>query len=227
MSIVPTEISATAARRISIFAWAMAAFGTVAGELHALSRIASHPDDLELPLTRAWAVPAMDALDPLLGWADPEYVYWTYGKIWLPIVLAFTAAAYLVYRRRRPRGLEKGAWRVQLAAYALLAAAVTGDYYTPWTEQFFLVGLLPLAVIGFGGPVLGVTMLRRRFRPRTTAWLLIGFLPFFMAITEVTSMGNALLPLMWGWAFAAHVVARAGATEQPASLDRAPATAHG
>jgi hypothetical protein len=70
-------------------------------------------------------------------------------------------------------------------------------------------------------------MLRRRFRPRTTAWLLIGFLPFFMAITEITSMGNALLPLMWGWAFAAHVVARAGSTEQPASLDRAPATAHG
>ena len=32
------------------------------------------------------------------------------------------------------------------------------------------------------------------------------FLPFFFAITDVTSMGNALLPLMWGWALAAHQV---------------------
>jgi hypothetical protein len=104
----------------------------------------------------------------------------------------------------------------------LLALSVAGDYYTPWTEQFFLVGLLPLVLIGFGGPVLGVTMLRRRFRPRATAWLLIGFLPCFMAITEVTSMGNALLPLMWGWALAAHAVARGGATEQPALPDRVP-----
>ena len=125
MSIIPTEVSAVAARRISIIAWAMAAFGTVAGELHALARIASHPEDLELPLTRAWAVPAMDALHPLLSWSDPEYVYWTYGKIWLPICLAFTAAAYLVYVRRRPSGVEQGAWRVQLVAYALLT--VVGD----------------------------------------------------------------------------------------------------
>lgn len=208
MSIIPTEVSATAARRISIIAWAMAAFGTVAGELHALARIASHPGDLELPLTRAWAVPAMDALHPLLSWSDPELVYWTYGKIWLPICLAFAAAAYLVFLRRRPNGVERGAWRVQLAGYALLAVSVTGDYYTPWTEQFFLLGLLAFALIAFGGPVLGIVLLRRRFRPRTTAWLLIGFLPFFIGITEVTSMGNALLPLMWGWALAAHQVVR-------------------
>ena len=90
-----------------------------AGQLHALSRFNDHPDDLEYPLTGAWAVPAMDAVRPLLDWADPTYVYWTYGKIWLPICLAFTAAAYLVYRRRRPQGAERAAWRVQLAAYAV------------------------------------------------------------------------------------------------------------
>jgi hypothetical protein len=208
-----TDISPTAARRISRAAWAMAAFGTVAGELHALSRINSHPEDLEYPLTRAWAVPAMDALRPLLDWADPLYVYWTYGKIWLPVCLAFLAAAYLVFRRRRPVGAELWAWRVQLAAYALVTVSVTGDYYTPWTEQFFVVGLPALMVVGFGGPVLGILLLRRGFRSRTTAWLLIGFLPFFFAITEVTSMGNALLPLMWGWALAAHRVVRADAAE--------------
>jgi len=208
MSINPIEVTPTAARRISIAAWVMAAFGTVAGQLHALSRINSHPEDLEYPLTRAWAVPAMDALRPLLDWADPTFVYWTYGKIWLPICLAFTAAAYLVYRRRCPQGAEKWAWRAQLAAYVLLTVSVTGDYYTRWTEQFFVFGLLGFAVIAFGGPVLGIMLLRKGFRPRSTAWLLIVFLPFFVAITEVTSMGNALLPLMWGWALAAHRVVR-------------------
>ncbi|TCC54423.1 hypothetical protein E0H73_38920 [Kribbella pittospori] len=199
-----TDLTPATARRISVAAWAMAAFGTVAGELHALARINSHPGDLELPLTRAWAVPAIGALRPLLDWADPYYVYWTYGKIWLPICLAFAAAAYLVYRRRQPQGVEKWLWRIQLAAYALLTLSVAGDYYTPWTEQMFVVGLVAFALIGVGGIALGITLLRRSFRPRTTAWLLIAFLPFFFAITDVTSMGNALLPLMWGWALAAH-----------------------
>jgi hypothetical protein len=219
------DIAPTTARRISLIAWVMAAFGTLAGELHALSRINSHPGDLELPLTRAWAVPAMDALRPLLDWSDPMYVYWTYGKIWLPICLAFTAAAYLVYRRREPHGAEKWAWRVQLAAYALLTLAVTGDYYTPWTDNFFVVGLVALPIVGFGGAVLGVMLLRSGFQPRTTAWLLIAFVPFFIAITEVTSMGNALLPLMWGWALAAHSVVRTeqGPTHPAAERDRVPA----
>jgi hypothetical protein len=203
-----TPVSPATARRVVIAAWAMAAFGTVAGELHALSRFNSHPGDLaDGGLGAAWAVPAIDALRPLLDWSDPLYVYWTYGKIWLPICLAFTAAAFLAYRHRAPRGAERWAWRVQLAAYALLTLSVTGDYYTPWTEQFFLVGLPALALIGFGGVWLGILLLRRGFRPRATAWLLIAFLPLFFAITEVTSMGNALLPLMWGWALAAHRVA--------------------
>ena len=222
MRITRAEITKTAARRISIAAWVMAAFGTVAGELHALSRINSHPEDLEYPLTRAWAVPAMDALRPLLDWSDPKFVYWTYGKIWLPICLAFAAAAYLVYRRRRPQGAEKWAWRVELAAYALLTVSVTGDYYTPWTEQFFVVGLVALAAVAFGGPVLGLMLLRNGFRPRSTAWLLILFLPFFMAITEVTSMGNALLPLMWGWALAAHRVVRAEPDRRLSTLAKEP-----
>jgi hypothetical protein len=202
------EVTPSTARRISVAAWVMAAFGTVAGELHALARINSHPEDLEYPLTRAWAEPAMDALRPLLDWSDPRFVYWTYGKIWLPVCLAFTAAAYLVYRTRSPRGAERTFWRIQLGAYGLLTLSVTGDYFTPWTEQFFVVGLVALLVIGLGGPLLGIILLRRGFRPRSTCWLLVGFLPFFFAITQITSMGNALLPLMWGWAFAAHRVSR-------------------
>jgi len=209
-------IPAGRARLVAVIAWVMAAFGTLAGQLHALSRVAAHPEDLESPLLAAWAPPAIDALRPLLDWGDPTLVYWTYGKIWLPVGLAFLAAATLAYRVRGPVGAERVLWRVQLGAYALLVLALAGDYYTPWTDMFFLVGLAAFAVIGVGGIPLGIVLLRRGFRPRTTAWLLIAMLPFFFVITEVTSMGSAMLPLMWGWAIAAESVARRAAAASAA-----------
>ena len=82
------EITSSVARRISQFAWMMAAAGTVIGQVHALARAQAHPDDFEeSPLARAWGVPATRALRPLLGWSDPYTVYVTYGKIWLQFVL--------------------------------------------------------------------------------------------------------------------------------------------
>ena len=36
--------------------------------------------------------------------------------------------------------------------------------------------------------------------------LLMIFIPFMFAVTSVTSLGSALLPLMWGWAIAAQSV---------------------
>ncbi|WP_353828685.1 hypothetical protein [Agromyces sp. SYSU T0242] len=204
-------VSAGRARAIAVIAWVMAALGTVAGQLHALARVAAHPEDLESPLVAAWAPPAIAALRPILDWSDPTFVYWTYGKIWLPVCVAFLAAAVLAYRARGPVGGERALWRVQLGAYGLLAIALAGDYYTPWTDVFFLVGLAAFLVVGVGGVPLGILLLRRGFRPRTTAWLLIVMVPWFLLITEVTSMGSAMLPLMWGWALAAESVARRAA----------------
>jgi len=110
------EITTSTARRISQVAWVMAAVGTVVGQVHALARAQAHPNDFaESPLARAWGEPATRILRPLLDWSDPWTVYVSYGKIWLPVCLAFTAAAYLVYRRRRPVGLERRLWQVSLA----------------------------------------------------------------------------------------------------------------
>ena len=186
------DITTTTARRISITAWVMAAFGTVAGELHALARINSHPGDLEEGVPGVWTtLLEWDAVRPLLDWSDPYFVYWTYGKIWLPIFLTLTVAAWVVYRRRRPLGAEQLAWRIQLAAYAVATVSVAGDYYTVWTDVFFVIGLVPMLVMGLVGVWLGVLMLRHGFRPRVTPWALILFIPGFFAITEVTSMGSA------------------------------------
>ena len=88
----------------------MAAVGTVVGQLHALARAQSTPKTSwshRSPAHGASRRP--DALQPLLDWSDPWTVYVTYGKIWAPVCLAFTAAAYLVYRRRRPGGARASA----------------------------------------------------------------------------------------------------------------------
>lgn len=214
------QASPTTQRRIVAFGWAMAAFGTVFGQLHALSRIASHPEDLEYPLTRAWAVPAMDLFRPLLDWGDPIFVYWTFGKMWFPVFVALTLTAFLVHQSRRPAGFEKLAWRVMLTGLLIATVSVFGDYYTPWTDEFFVVGLPGLLLTGLGSTALGITLLRKGFRPRLTGWLLVAFVPLFFAITEVTSMGNVILPLAWAWALAAHHTQRASADEAAA----APAT---
>ena len=120
--------------------------------------------------------------------------------------LAFTAAAYLVYRRRTPRGAERRLWQIMLAAYAVMTLSVFGDYFTPWMDQMFILGVVAMLVIGIGGIALGIMMLRNGFRPRATPILLMSFIPFMFAITSVTSLGSALLPLMWGWAIAAQTV---------------------
>lgn len=212
------DISTTTARRVSVFTWGMAVFATVAGQLHALSRINSHPEDLEEGWTRVWSVPAMDAVRPLLDWGDPTFVYWTYGKIWLPIFATMLVAAWVVYRRRRPLGAERLAWRILLAAYAVSTIAVAGDYYTPWTDVFFLVGLVPMLVIGFVGVWLGILLLRHGFRPRVTPWVLILFIPGFFVITSVTSMGSVILPTLWAWAYALHVSVRTETAEEPSAV---------
>jgi hypothetical protein len=76
-------------------------------------------------------------------------------------------------------------------------------------DRMFILGIVAMLVIGFGGIPLGILMLRNGFRPRTTPVLLMIFVPFLFAITEVTSLGSALLPLMWGWAIAAQAVVSA------------------
>jgi hypothetical protein len=205
------KITAPIARVINVVAWTMAAIGTLVGQIHALARAQAHPDDfVEAPLAGAWGEPAIRVLRPLLDWSDPWTVYVTYGKIWVPVCAAFTAAAWLVYVRRQPVGAERRLWQLALIGYVAMFVSVCGDYLTPWwMDRMFIVGIVAMLVIGFGGIPLGILMLRNGFRPRTTAVLLMIFIPFLFTITEVTSLGSALLPLMWGWAIAAQAAVSA------------------
>ena len=195
---------------IARFAWWSAWFGLVAGQLHALSRFqtADGLADLELPLTAAWAEPAADALQPLLDWGDPDLVYVTYGKIWLPVFLGFFLCALLVAHRRQPRGFEAWAWRVAIVGYGWAVLGVAATYWTQWTTEYnavfdvaFLAGLPGLVITLLGSSVLGVTLLVHRFRPLASAILLAAALPLALVISEITSLGNAVLPVSLAFAW--------------------------
>lgn len=109
-----------------------------------------------------------------------------------------------------------------------MTVSVIADYFVPQLmDVFFLVGIVAMLVIGLGGIALGAVLLRRGFRPRLTAVALFAFLPLTFLITMFTSLGSALLPLAWGWAFGAQRTSRLtagpemdGAPERAAAATR-------
>ncbi|MGI8947917.1 MAG: hypothetical protein ACR2FV_08085 [Ornithinimicrobium sp.] len=223
-------------RRIGRFAWVMAWVGLVVGQLHALSRYATTDgqEDLELPLTAAWANPATELLAPLLTWANPDVVYVTYGKIWFPVFAAFTLCAYVVYQRRQPSGSEKWVWRFALTGYTIACVAVFLEYWTQWTGSyngdgiqgllfsFAWVVILPgLLLTLLGSTALGITLLLKRFRPALAAWLLAAMIPFALVILQVTSMGSVALPVMFAFAILGRRIARTAALTKPAASHHA------
>jgi hypothetical protein len=213
-------------RRIVTATWVLAWFGLVAGQLHALARHATVDgrEDLDSGLTRAWSVPASDALAPLLTWSDPQTVYLTYGKLWVPVYVASALCALLVRSHRRPGRMETWGWRVYLTAAALMALSVVGDYLTPWTDASFVALGMPAAALTLvGGLLLGIALLRAGFHPRVTPWVLVLWLPLLMGITMVTSLGSAGLPAVFAWAFAAGRVTAREAEEVEPGVEAQPA----
>jgi hypothetical protein len=190
----------------------------VVGQVHALARHATvdGKEDLDQAATAFWAEPAARALRPLLDWGDPDLVYVTYGKVWFPVFAAFTLAAYVVHRRRAPRGFEKWVWRVTLTGYAIATLATFVDYWTQWTGDYnvlFDVGWL-VTIPGFlltmlGSTALGITLLAKGFRPRLPAVLLALVVPLALVILSVTSMGSAALPVMFAFGILGRRIARA------------------
>jgi len=225
-------------RQIGQVAWVMAWVGLVVGQLHALARFRT-ADGLEdispdnYPLTAAWAVPADDLLSPLLDWGDPDLVYVTYGKIWVPVFLVVTLCAVVVYRRRRPAGFEKWMWRTNIVLFAAATLGVfltygiqvTGNYEGDGVQAaLFTIGtwfdFLGLGLMLIFTSVLGVTLLVKRFRPVLPAVLLALMFPAAIGTTQVTSLGSAFLPIMFAFGILGRRIAKAESpvAAQPTSV---------
>jgi hypothetical protein len=197
-------------------AWYAAWFSVPLSVIHALSRFATADgrSDLDAAVVRWWAEPAARHLSFLLDWSDPDTVYRTYGKLWLPLMLAGLAAAVMVRRHRSPRGLERVAWPIALIGFGGLALSLVGDYFTPWTEESFAaIGIPAMLVMMLGYVLLGIALLRRRFRPAATGWLLLLWVPELFLLSSVIALGAALIPVLFAWALATRTVT---AASQPA-----------
>jgi len=214
-------------RRVGRIAWWTAWFGLVIGQLHALARhqTADGKEDLHSAIVRAWSDPARDALAPLLDWASPDTVYLTYGKLWLPVFLAFTACAFVVHRRRRPTGVEKWAWRVTLTAYVGACVSVAAEYWTQWTtiedgllDVIFLASIPFVLLTMLGSTFLGVVLLRRGVG--LPAVLLALAVPGLVLIPMVTSLGSVVLPIAFAFGILGRRIASSADEATVADLER-------
>ena len=195
-------------RVIGRLAWASAWVALVVGQLHALARHRTEDGqgDLDLTTTRFWAEPAGRLARPLLDWGSPDLVYVTYGKLWLPLFLAFTACAFVCYRQRRPAGKERWVWRTVLFAYCGACVSVAAEYWLQWGSEtsdlldtVFLVTVPFVLLTVLSSTVLGVVLLVKRFEPRTPAVLLALTMPGLVVIPMVTSLGNITLPILFAF----------------------------
>jgi hypothetical protein len=218
-------------RRIGRFAWAMAWFGLVAGQFHAMARhqTADGKEDLQMWTTRVWSDPGRKLFSPLLDWASPDVVYVTWGKVWLPVFLAFTLCAVVVRRRRQPVGFEKWAWRIALTGYVGATLSVVAEYWTQWgsvdqglLDAVFLATAPFLLTTMVGSTLLGIALLRRGLRPTLPAWLLTLAIPGLIVISMVTSLGNVALPIMFAFAILGR---RIGAEKTQPSVVAEPVSA--
>src|SRR3954452_11626251 len=221
---VPMDMSRTRvlATRAALVA---ACAGTLLGPVHALARFATADGkgDLSSPVVRAWAEPAARTLRPLLDWGSADTVSLTYGKLWLPILLVATTCAFVVRGSRTPTGVERVGWWIALTGYSLAPASVLGDYWTPWIDQSFLfLGVPGLFTSVIGSGVLGFALVRRGYRPRTTAWLLLTWPVTLFTIAAVIAQGAALTPMLWAWALAGTALRTPAPDEvrQPAAVAR-------
>ena len=174
-----------------------------------------------------WAEPARDALDPLLTWAEPGRVYATYVQLVALLWPAVLLSAWHAFRRRPGRTrTERAAWRVLLAGAVLMQAGitwvaaylVTGDPDSGGTDLPFLALMVPGTLLcTAGSSVLGLSLLRGGWQPRTAAWLLAFAFPFWFVVSIVLGHnGMGMLTMFLAWAsYGGTLLAGYGETATP------------
>ena len=220
-------------RLIGRVAWVTAWFGLVMGQLHAMARHRTEDgrSDLDSDLVSVWSDPGRRLFAPLLEWGSPDTVYITYGKLWLPVFVAFTLCAFVVRRRRSPVGVEKWAWRLALTGYVAACVGVALDYWTQWGDvderlmtAGFAITVPALLLTITGSTFLGIVLLRRG-APRLPAWLLVLAVPGLFVISSITSLGSVVLPIAFAFGILGRQIAREHTTYAVAPVTQSDAGA--
>jgi hypothetical protein len=185
--------------------------------MHSLARFATEDGQEDVTsLTRFWADPARNLLEPLLAFTDADRVYLLYGMLWGLLFLVALGCAVVVRRRRAASGIgggERWAWRVYLTGLTLFTLGGFGAYYGGWFNPAMVNGAFVALVIPgvlitlIGGTWLGIVLLRRGFRPRVTAVLLALIFPLMIAVSSLMSLGSGFIPMLIAWGFAGRAIA--------------------
>lgn len=191
------------ARFAGLAAVTMAGASLVLAPLNALARMRTESgrSDYEAELAHWWAEPAMDFFEPVLDFASPDVVYLTYGKYYV-FALAAALACALAVRSRRPERTgwaERWGWRITLASYALMTVCMFVIYWTQRVDEGYMVLLLGMLGTVFGHVLLGVALIRRRFRPRLTAWVLATEPVTSIALVAFSTQAIGMWPMMLAW----------------------------
>jgi hypothetical protein len=160
--------------------------------------------ELDKGTVSAWADPGRDVAGGLLTWASPERVYGTYWLLFWVLFAAVFFCARAVHARRPVGGtLERWGWRTALFGYALGAVGgvaacvilVSGSTADAAIDVAFVALMLPATAIDvIGSTILGIALVRSRYEPRVTAWLLALVLPSMLVLP--TFLGNLSLGLL-------------------------------
>jgi hypothetical protein len=205
-------------RLIGLYAVVAAAVAVVVSPLLSLAYFATSGgvDELQSPTVSAWAGPGRDLAGSLLTWASPARVYGTYWlAFWVLFAAAFFCARAAHARRPSDAGpLERWGWRMALVGYGLgavgslsaIAVLVDGSAENVVIDVAFVAIMLPAIVIdAVGSTMLGIALLRSRYQPRITAWLLVLAFPSILGVSALLgnfSLGLSVVLLAWattGW----------------------------
>jgi hypothetical protein len=204
----------SAARLTGLYAVFAAAAAALLSPLLALSYFATAEgvEELKIGTVSGWAEPGRDLVGGLLTWASPDRVYSTYVQLFALLFPAVFLCARAVRARRSVRGgrFERWGWRVSLVGYGLLSlgllvvsfALLGADPMNPAVDAGFMALMVPGMLLGaVGSTVLGIALLRARYSPRLTAWLLaLSFPLLFAASSMLGHNGIGLVPLFVAWA---------------------------
>jgi hypothetical protein len=196
-------------RLVGLYAVVAAGLAVVVSPLLALAYFATGDgsEELESGTVSAWAEPARDVAGGLLTWTSPDRVYGTYWLLfWVLFVpVFFCARAVHAQRPSTARRLEHWAWRVALVGYGLgavgslaaIAIIIEGTAENAVIDVAFLTVMIPALLIdGIGSTLLGIALVRARYEPKTTAWLLILTLPSIVVLPAIFgNLSFGLLPV--------------------------------
>ena len=152
-----------------------------------------------------WAKSAFEVMPGVWDWSETHSVYLWFGRVTsVLLVLMLIPGALELHRRQRAdeRRFERWSFRAFLVGAILLSAGAILEYFTPFTDEIFLVLAIPGLILTLvTGTVWGVVTARAKSIPMWLGVLLaLSFLPgmpLLVALLGHIPIGMSLNAAAW------------------------------